>query len=88
MNNTFTQLENFGHSLKTACYRLQPKTNEEIHEVFQLAKKQGLTVTARGAGRSYNDASLNGGGIVMDLTGMNRILEWDQIGRASCRERV
>jgi len=77
MNNTFTQLENFGHSLKTACYRLQPKTNEEIHEVFQLAKKQGLTVTARGAGRSYNDASLNGGGIVMDLTGMNRILEWD-----------
>jgi decaprenylphospho-beta-D-ribofuranose 2-oxidase len=77
MNNTFTQLENFGHSLKTACYRLQPKTNEEIHEAFQLAKKQGLTITARGAGRSYNDASLNGGGIVMDLTAMNRILEWD-----------
>jgi FAD/FMN-containing dehydrogenase len=77
MNNTFTQLENFGHSLKTACYRIQPKTTDDIYEAFQLAKKQGLTVTARGAGRSYNDASLNGGGIVLDLTGINRILEWD-----------
>ncbi len=77
MNNTFTQLENFGHSLKTACYRLQPRSVDEIHEAFQLAKKQGLTVTARGAGRSYNDASLNGGGIVLDLTGMNQVLEWD-----------
>lgn len=77
MNNTFTQLENFGHSLKTACYRLQPRSVDEIHEAFQLARRQGLTVTARGAGRSYNDASLNGGGIVLDLTGMNQILEWD-----------
>jgi len=36
-----------------------------------------LTVTARGAGKSYNDASLNGGGIVMNLQRMNRILQWD-----------
>ncbi len=77
MNNTFTQLENFGHSLKTPSYLIQPKTADEIHEAFLLAKKQGLTVTARGAGRSYNDASLNGGGIVLDLTGMNQILEWE-----------
>ncbi|MFZ5879025.1 MAG: FAD-binding oxidoreductase [Chloroflexota bacterium] len=84
MNHTFTQLENFGHSLKTACYRLQPKTNDEIHEAFQLAKKQGLTVTARGAGRSYNDASLNGGGLVLDLTAMNHILEWDPATGVVC----
>lgn len=36
-----------------------------------------MTVTVRGAGRSYNDAALNGGGVVLDLTGMNRILAWD-----------
>jgi decaprenylphospho-beta-D-ribofuranose 2-oxidase len=75
--NSFTTLENFGHSLSAAVYRFQPKTTAEIYEAFQLAKKAGLTVVARGAGRSYNDASLNGGGIALDLTGMNHILEWD-----------
>ena len=77
LDNTFSQLENFGHSLKAPAYRLRPKTTEEIYEIFQLAGKTGLTVTARGAGRSYNDASLNGGGIVLDLSGLNRLLEWD-----------
>jgi FAD/FMN-containing dehydrogenase len=77
LNNTFTTLENFGHSLSAPSYLIQPKTADEIYETFQLAKKKGLTVTSRGAGRSYNDAALNGGGIVLDITDMNRILEWD-----------
>jgi FAD/FMN-containing dehydrogenase len=75
--NTFTTLENFGHSLSAPVYRLQPKTADEIYETFRRARKAGLTVAARGAGRSYNDAALNGGGIILDLTGMNQILEWD-----------
>jgi decaprenylphospho-beta-D-ribofuranose 2-oxidase len=77
LTENFTVLENFGHSLKSPAYRFQPKTGKEILDAFQLARKTGLTVTARGAGRSYNDASLNGGGIVLDLSTMNRILEWD-----------
>ncbi|GAB4504869.1 MAG: FAD-binding oxidoreductase [Anaerolineales bacterium] len=77
MKNTFTILENFGHSLSAPSYRFRPKTSEDIYEAFQLAKKTGLTVTLRGAGRSYNDAALNGGGIVLDLSGMNRIVEWE-----------
>lgn len=75
--NNFTQLENFGHSLRAPSYRFRLTRIEEICEVFRLAQELGLTVTARGAGRSYNDASLNGGGITLDLSGMNRILEWD-----------
>ncbi len=75
--NNFVQLENFGHSLHAPSYRFQPTRPEEISEIFCLAEKNGLTVTARGAGRSYNDAALNGGGIVMDLSAMNKILEWD-----------
>jgi FAD/FMN-containing dehydrogenase len=76
--NNFTQLENFGHSLRAPSYRFQPKCAEEIQDVLQLAKQHGLTVTARGAGRSYNDAALNGGGIMLDLSAMNRILEWNR----------
>ena len=75
--NNYIQHENFGHSLRAASYRFRPKSAEEIHEIFCLAQQTGLTVTARGAGKSYNDASLNGGGILLDMSTMNQILEWD-----------
>jgi FAD/FMN-containing dehydrogenase len=39
--------------------------------------QHGLTVTARGAGKSYNDAALNGGGVMLDLSVLNQILEWN-----------
>ena len=77
MQKTFTQFENFGHSLSAPAYFIKPNSSEEIYEAFLLAKKNGLTVTARGAGRSYNDAALTGGGIVLDMRGMNVITEWD-----------
>ncbi len=87
--NSFTQFENFGHSLRAPSYCFRPECAEEIHEVFQLAKKQGLTVTARGAGRSYNDAALNGGGILLDMSGMSRIQEWDPAsGLVKCEPGV
>jgi FAD/FMN-containing dehydrogenase len=77
LNTTFAQLENFGHSLKASSYRISVQRTEDIYEAFQLAKKLGVKVTARGTGISYNDASLNGGGIVLDLSGMNQIVEWE-----------
>ena len=73
----FTQFENFGHSLRAPSYRFRPTSVKEIEEVFCLARESHLTVTARGAGRSYNDAALNGGGIILDMSAMNRILAWD-----------
>jgi FAD/FMN-containing dehydrogenase len=87
--NTFTQLENFGHSLKSTSYRIQIKKTEEIYEAFQIAKKLGLTVAARGTGISYNDVSLNGGGIVLDMSEMNQILDWDPAsGLVRCESGV
>jgi FAD/FMN-containing dehydrogenase len=86
LNASFTQFENFGHSLRASSYRVRIRTTEDIYEAFQLAKKLGLKVTARGAGISYNDASLNGGGIVLDMTGMNQFLEWDPASGVVCCE--
>jgi len=87
--NNFTQLENFGHSLRAPSYRYKPTCAEDIYEVFRLAKKHELTVTARGAGRSYNDAALNGGGIMLDLSAMNQILDWDSAtGLVRCEPGV
>ena len=89
MNNTFTQLENFGHSLKAPSYLIKPQKPEEIYEAFRSAKHMGLTVAARGGGRSYNDAALNGGGIVLDTSGMNQILEWNPAtGQVRCEPGV
>lgn len=78
MQKTFTQLENFGHSLRAPSYLVKANIPEEISEAFTLAKKTGLTVVARGAGRSYNDAALNGGGIVLDMQNMNAITRWNR----------
>ena len=72
-----TTLENFGHSLRAQAYVYKPITVDQIENIFKLAKQNGLKVTARGAGRSYNDASLNGGGIVMDLSAMNKVIAWN-----------
>lgn len=89
MHKTFTQLDNFGHSLKAPSYLIQPKSMDEIYSAFKLAKKLGLTVTARGAGRSYNDASLNGGGIALELSAMNQIIKWNQAkGQVRCEPGV
>jgi decaprenylphospho-beta-D-ribofuranose 2-oxidase len=77
LEQQFASLQNFGHSLRLQSYVLRPTEPEELEQAFQLARTQGLTITARGAGRSYNDAAMNGGGIVLDLSGMNRILTWD-----------
>lgn len=83
MNNThpsiqkLTNLENFGHSLRAASYLFQPEDTQSIADVFKSVHHYDLTIALRGAGRSYNDAALNGGGIILDLQKMNRILDWD-----------
>ncbi len=63
MQPTFTTIDNFGHSLIAQSYVVRARNVEDIHAAFLRAKKEGLTVTARGAGRSYNDASMNAGGV-------------------------
>ena len=89
LNTHFTSLENFGHSLRASAYRIRIHTPEDIYEAFQLAQKLGLKVTARGTGISYNDVSLNGGGIVLDMTGMDQILGWDPAsGLVRCESGV
>ena len=89
LHTTFTPFENFGHSLQASSYRIPIRTVGDLHDAFYLAKKLGLKVTARGTGISYNDVSLNGGGIVLDLRGMNRIVEWDPAsGVVQCESGV
>jgi len=89
LDEKFITLDNFGHSMRAPAYVFKPTTAEEISKAFELANKTGLTITARGAGRSYNDAALNGGGIVLDMSTMNHIVKWDpQTGRVTVEPGV
>lgn len=58
-------------------YVFRPTTVEQVADVFRLAKSTGRTIALRGAGCSYGDASMNAEEIVLDLSRMTRILEWD-----------
>jgi FAD/FMN-containing dehydrogenase len=72
-----SRLDNFGHSIQSMAFLYRPTRVEQIAEVFQLARRHGLSLALRGSGRSYGDAALNSGQIVLDLTRMNRILDWN-----------
>ncbi len=71
------KLENFGHSIERPAYLFRPTHAEQIQEIFKLAAENNIHIALRGAGRSYGDAALASGGIVMDMQRMNRVLDWD-----------
>jgi FAD/FMN-containing dehydrogenase len=58
-------------------YAYRPSTVDGVREVLQLARATGRSVVPRGTGNGYGDVALNGEQIVLDMTRMNRILDWD-----------
>lgn len=67
----------WGMASSGMSYVWRPSTVEGIRSVFRMAAERGIPVGLRGSGRSYGDASLNAEGICLDISRMNRILEWD-----------
>jgi decaprenylphospho-beta-D-ribofuranose 2-oxidase len=67
----------WGMSTSGMGYVYRPVNVEGIRRVFQAAKERGVTIGLRGAGCSYGDASINSEEIVLDLSRMTRILDWD-----------
>ena len=51
-------LDGFGRSVLASCRFAAPRSVDELQEVVAAARREGLTVTFRGSGRSYGDASL------------------------------
>jgi len=71
------RLDNYGHSLTSTAYLYRPTRAEQVAELFALARERGMSIALRGGGRSYGDAALNAGQVVVDFRRMNRILEWN-----------
>jgi|SRR5579871_22380 len=71
------RVESWGMNADALAWVFRPSVREDVREVFAIAREHCLKVGLRGAGRSYGDASLARENITLDLTRMNRILEWD-----------
>ncbi len=75
----WARVEGWGMAVHSYSHVFQPTDADGIREVFALARRTGKCVSPRGAGCSYGDASTNQDGIVLDLTRMNRILDWNPL---------
>ncbi|MBS1903266.1 MAG: FAD-binding oxidoreductase [Bacteroidetes bacterium] len=71
------KVDGWGGAVSSFGYVYRPTSVDGIREVFELARKTGRAVTLRGSGRTYGDGATGAENIVLDLTRMNRILEWD-----------
>jgi FAD/FMN-containing dehydrogenase len=74
---TLQMLEGYGMRQVARCRVVRPRDAADIVHMFAAAAAAGESVGIRGAGCSYGDAALNGDHVVLDCSGMNRILAWD-----------
>jgi decaprenylphospho-beta-D-ribofuranose 2-oxidase len=56
---------------------VRPADAEQAAEAVLAGERSGRGLIARGAGRSYGDAAQSGGGVVLDMNGMDRVISID-----------
>ena len=65
-------------STRTRSLVARPTTLDQCREALAYCRRRGMTICARGAGRGYGDLALNHGQALLDMSGMNRILDLDE----------
>lgn len=55
-----------------------PENEQQCSQTLEFCRQHNLSICPRGSGRSYGDAILNDGHVVLDMSRMNRILEFDR----------
>ncbi len=65
-------------SIRTRSLVARPTTIEQCREALAYCRQHDMTICARGAGRGYGDLALNDGHALLDMSAMNRIIEFDE----------
>lgn len=79
-----TPLAGWGNYPRVLCRQLGPETPKNVGRALEAVRAERATgrdrggLVARGLGRSYGDPAINGEGLVLDLTRMDRYLAFDE----------
>lgn len=64
-----------------------PKTTEDIIRLVQWANENNISLIARGAGTGLSGGAVaEHGGVIAAFAGMNRVIEFDEVGRSAVVE--
>jgi decaprenylphospho-beta-D-ribofuranose 2-oxidase len=69
------RLTGWGRTSPALCDVLDARSPAEVLDALASAPARG--VLPRGLGRSYGDLAQNGGGLVVDMTALDRVVEFD-----------
>ena len=70
-------LDGFGMSVKSASPYVMPQSVQQLADVLGRAEQQRVPVCFRGSGRSYGDAAIGNGGLVIDTRALHRVHAWE-----------
>ncbi len=70
-------VEGWGMAVGAPGYVFRPRDASGVAEALDAARSENLPVALRGAGCSYGDAAIGAESVVLDLSGLDRVLRWD-----------
>jgi decaprenylphospho-beta-D-ribofuranose 2-oxidase len=70
-------LTGWGRTAASAADIVRPGRGEDVDRCLALAAERGQGIVARGLGRSYGDGAQCAGGVVIDTSGLDGVLEAD-----------
>lgn len=75
---SFERREGWGMSVESIARVFHPVNARDVADALAYARSKGWKVICWGNGRSYGDAALNDHNLIIDLSRMDRVIEWDR----------